>query len=84
VNLDQGERRRREAVRLGEVAHSENAAMLTGSQLAMLRCEIRRADEAIAFFNGIVSRWPDYAIMARPRFHTRTARPARSIERVAS
>jgi tetratricopeptide (TPR) repeat protein len=56
---------RHDAERLGALAHSENAAMLTGSQLAMLRCELGDAD-AIAFFEDVMVRWPGLAAMARP------------------
>ena len=55
----------REAVRLGAAAHSENAAMLTGSQQAMLRCELGDPT-AVAFFEDVMVRWPGLAIMARP------------------
>ena len=46
-------------------AHSENAAMLTGSQHAMLRCELGDPD-AVVFFEDVMVRWPGLAIMARP------------------
>jgi hypothetical protein len=64
--LDEAERLRRDATRLGEAAHSENAAMLTGSQATMLRCELGDAD-AIPFFDEVIARWPGLAIMARPQ-----------------
>jgi tetratricopeptide (TPR) repeat protein len=56
---------RDDAERLGALAHSENAAMLTGSQLAMLRCELGDPD-AVAFFEDVMVRWPGLAAMARP------------------
>jgi tetratricopeptide (TPR) repeat protein len=56
---------RHDAERLGALAHSENAAMLTGSQLAMLRCELGDPD-AVAFFEDVMVRWPGLAAMARP------------------
>lgn len=64
--FDAAERFRREAARLGGVAHSENAAMLTGSQHAMLSCEIGDTAEALGFFEEVFARWPGVAIMARP------------------
>jgi tetratricopeptide (TPR) repeat protein len=64
--IDVAERFRGEAARLGEIAHSENAAMLTGSLRAMLLCEIGEPVEALAFFDDLTMRWPDYVIMARP------------------
>jgi tetratricopeptide (TPR) repeat protein len=63
--LEDADRLRRDAGRLGEAAHSENAAMLTGSQHAMLRCEIGDP-AAVAFFEDVMVRWPGLAIMARP------------------
>ena len=63
--LEDADRFRREAVRLGQAAHSENAAMLTGSQQAMLRCELGDPT-AVAFFEDVMVRWPGLAIMARP------------------
>ncbi len=56
---------RHDAERLGALAHSENAAMLTGSQHAMLRCELGDPD-AVAFFEDVMVRWPGLAAMARP------------------
>jgi hypothetical protein len=56
---------RQDAERLGALAHSENAAMLTGSQLAMQRCELGDPDAA-AFFEDVMVRWPGLAAMARP------------------
>ena len=63
--FDDADRFRREAVRLGEAGHSENAAMLTGSQRAMSRCELGDPT-AVAFFEEVMVRWPGLAIMARP------------------
>ena len=63
--LEDADRSRRAAARLGEAAHSENAAMLTGSQQAMLRCELGDP-AAVAFFEEVMVRWPGFAIMARP------------------
>jgi hypothetical protein len=57
---------RREAERLGDLAHSENAAMLTSSQLTMLRSELGDP-EALAFYEDVMVRWPGLAVMARPQ-----------------
>lgn len=57
---------RREAERLGALAHSENAAMLTGSQLAMLSSELGEP-EALTFYGDVMVRWPGLAVMARPQ-----------------
>jgi hypothetical protein len=73
--LEAAEHLRREAARLGELAHSENAAMLTGSQLAMLQCEL--ADPtAIRFFEDVMERWPGLTVMARPGLAYATAATA--------
>jgi tetratricopeptide (TPR) repeat protein len=63
--LGAAEQFRHDAERLGALAHSENAAMLTGSQLAMLRCELG-IPEAEEFFEDVLMRWPGLAAMARP------------------
>jgi hypothetical protein len=47
--LEAADGSRREAARLGAMAHSDNAAMLTASQHAMLLCEIEAPREALAF-----------------------------------
>lgn len=60
------ERLRHEAERLGALAHSENAAMLTGSQLTMVQSELGDP-EALAFYQDVMTRWPGLAVMARPQ-----------------
>lgn len=60
------EQLRHDAERLGALAHSENAAMLTGSQLTMLRSELGDP-EALAFYEDVMVRWPGLAVMARPQ-----------------
>jgi hypothetical protein len=63
--LGAAEQLRHDAERLGALAHSENAAMLTGSQLAMLNCELA-IPGAVGFFEDVLVRWPGLAAMARP------------------
>jgi hypothetical protein len=63
--FEAADRWRREAMRLGEAAHSENAAMLTGSQHAMVLCEVGDP-VALPFFEDAMDRWPGLAVMVRP------------------
>jgi tetratricopeptide (TPR) repeat protein len=63
--LDEAARHRREAERMGEAGHSENAAMLTGSQEAMVGCELGQP-APVAFFEAVLARWPALAVMSRP------------------
>lgn len=64
--MELADRLRRDATRMGDAAHSANAAMLTGSQRAMLLCEIRTPADAVAFFEDLALRWPEYTIMVNP------------------
>ena len=63
--LDDAARLRREAVRLGEAGHSDNASMLTGSQEAMIHCELGEPGP-IAFYADVGRRWPNLMVMVRP------------------
>ena len=62
--LDDAARLRREAVRLGEAGHSNNAAMLTGSQESMIRCEL--GEGAVDFYESVALDWPNLMMMIRP------------------
>ena len=63
-------RRRRPAatrpMRLGSIAHSDNAAMLTGSQQRHACAASSVIRRPCAFFEESMERWPGLAIMARP------------------
>jgi tetratricopeptide (TPR) repeat protein len=51
---------------IGELAHSENAAMLTVSQRLLWLMSTGRADECFARTMDIIDRWRDIGFMARP------------------
>ena len=51
---------------IGELAHSENAAMLTMSQRLLWLMSTGRADECYARTMDIIDRWRDIGFMARP------------------
>lgn len=65
-HFDAAERLRVTASAIGATANSENALMLVASQRALLQCETRDSEEAVAFFEEILERFPDYAIMVHP------------------
>jgi tetratricopeptide (TPR) repeat protein len=62
--LEDANRLRREAIRLGEAGHSNNATMLTGSQEAMVRCEL--GEGAADFYESVALDWPNLMAMIRP------------------
>ena len=62
--IDDATRLRREAVRLGEAGHSNNAMMLTGSQESMVRCEL--GEGATDFYEAVALDWPNLMMMIRP------------------
>jgi hypothetical protein len=70
--LDTSERLRAEAASLGEIAHSENAAMLVPSQAAMLACELHDPKQAVGFFSGRPTGGPTTRSWPAPRSPTRS------------